>query len=332
MARFPLWIFPAVFLLFSCLYLIARQHAGLWALESFKPPRSYKPESHKTAQAVLTVGSRLNLTLAANELRYQAVVRERKASIEMIGGPNALAFPLPNTASYTLWDLYGPAFSCPFPVYRVGTMGDGGKWVCGLERATHHRNCVIYSMGVERQSSFEQEVLRQSPDCQVYGFDYSVSQWGPELLADTEVNGRAHFFPYKIGAVDNHDVTPKEYSLQGIMKELGHDFIDIWKIDIEGSEFSALAAVIESFKGQPLPFGQMQIEIHLGFAPDHIEQVGPFDKWWTMLEDGGLRPFWTELNLLDVNSVRRGPFVGEWSFINIRGKHPLVDDSLPDYP
>ncbi|KAJ7868905.1 methyltransferase domain-containing protein [Mycena leptocephala] len=215
-------------------------------------------------------------------------------------------FPLPNTASYTLWDLYGPAFSCPFPVYRVGTMGDGGKWVCGLERATHHRNCVIYSMGVERQSSFEQEVLRQSPDCQVYGFDYSVSQWGPELLADTEVNGRAHFFPYKIGAVDNHDVTPKEYSLQGIMKELGHDFIDIWKIDIEGSEFSALAAVIESFKGQPLPFGQMQIEIHLD-----IEQVGPFDKWWTMLEDGGLRPFWTELNLLDVNSVRRGPFVGE---------------------
>jgi hypothetical protein len=128
-------------------------------------------------------------------------------------------------------------------------MGDGGKWVCGLERATHHRNCVIYSMGVERQSSFEQEVLRQSPDCQVYGelfivsciphgkfdlhlagFDYSVSQWGPELLADTEVNGRAHFFPYKIGAVDNHDVTPKEYSLQGIMRELGHDFIDIWKV------------------------------------------------------------------------------------------------------
>lgn len=44
-----------------------------------------------------------------------------------------------------------------------------GKWVCGLERATHHKNCVIYSMGVERQSSFEQEVLRQGKDCQVYG-------------------------------------------------------------------------------------------------------------------------------------------------------------------
>jgi hypothetical protein len=35
--------------------------------------------------------SRLNLTLAGNELRYQAVVRERKAAIAKIGGPNALA-------------------------------------------------------------------------------------------------------------------------------------------------------------------------------------------------------------------------------------------------
>ena len=112
-------------------------------------------------------------------------------------------------------------------------------------------------MGVERQSSFEQEVLRQSGDCQVYGafclstysiservleivikinipftsgFDFSVSQWGPELRGDAQVNSRAHFFPYKIGAVDHHGADPKEYSLQGIMRELGHEFIDIWKV------------------------------------------------------------------------------------------------------
>ncbi|KAF7334936.1 Methyltranfer-dom domain-containing protein [Mycena venus] len=362
------------------LYLLAQQHASSPQSFSdgsgFRPPTSSAPAPHTPAPViehsnpVSPPGSRLNLTLAGNELRYQAAVRERRTLIEKFGGPDAVAFPEPHTASYTLWDLYGPAFSCPFPVYRVGTMGDGGKWVCGLERATHHPNCVIYSMGVERQSSFEQEVLRQSKDCQVYGFDFSVSQWGPELLADTEVNDRAHFFPYKIGAVDNHEVTPKQYSLQGIMKELGHDFIDIWKvcappcpihppIDIEGSEFAALSAVIESFKGKPLPFGQMQIEIHLNFGPDYVKTIGAFDKvrlvgfflflfqiqslselttrinpsqWWTMLEDAGLRPFWTELNLLDVNVIRRGPFVGEWSFINIRGRHPLVDDRLPDYP
>ncbi|KAJ6488833.1 methyltransferase domain-containing protein [Mycena sanguinolenta] len=234
----------------------------------------------------------------------------RKADAE--GG-----FPAPNTASYTLWDLYIPAFSCPFPVFRVGVMGDGGKWICGLERATHHRDCIIYSMGVEHQSSFEQAMLHQSEDCQVYGFDFSVSEWGPELRADTAVNACAHFFPYKIGATDNHTADPKEYSLCVLFPRytatiplhtnrtaLTHART---QIDIKDSEFRALKAVIESFKGGPLPFGQMQIEIHVDFDPDHVKTIGEFDAWWSMLEDAGLCPFWTELNVLDANIYLRGP-------------------------
>ncbi|KAJ7875068.1 methyltransferase domain-containing protein [Mycena leptocephala] len=346
MPRYPLVALPLVLLSFFGLYYLAQWYAAsdpfhfpvqAKPVDDF-PPFPPKPESHTTSHTqapppgAAGSPSRLNLTLAGNELRYQAVVRERKAAIAKIGGPNALAIPAPHSAAYTIWDLFAPAFSCPFPVYRVGTMGDGGKYVCGLERATQHPNCVVYSMGVERQSSFEQEVLRQSGDCQVYGFDFSVSQWGPELRGDAQVNSRAHFFPYKIGAVDHHGADPKEYSLQGIMRELGHEFIDIWKIDIEGWEFATLTAIIESFKGKPLPFGQMQIEIHLNYKPDHITTVGAFDKWWTTLEDAGLRPFWTELNFIDVSYFRGGANVVEWSFMNIRGNHPLLDDSLPDYP
>ncbi|KAJ7088553.1 methyltransferase domain-containing protein [Mycena crocata] len=320
------WHIPAVFILLSTLYLLARQHTSPGTL-------SLKFESWKGSNATSKVrgASRLNLTLEGNEARYQAAVRERKAAIKRTGGESMVAFPTPFTAFYTLWDFFVPAFSCPFTVRRVGTMGDGGKWICGFERAVHQPNCVVYSMGVERQSSFEQAILWESEHCEVYGFDFSVAEWGPELRADTAVNSRAHFFPWKIGGADNHTATPKQYSLRGIMQELGHEFIDIWKIDIEGSEFSALAAVIESFKGKPLPFGQMQIEIHVGYTPD-MGTVGAFDKWWTMLEDAGLRPFWTETNLLDVNFLRRGPLVSEWSFMNIRGKHALLDDSLPDYP
>jgi hypothetical protein len=59
------------------------------------------------------------------------------------------------------------------------------------------------------------------------GFDLSVSEWGPELRGDNKVNARAQ---YKIGAADRHDADPKEYSLPGIIQELGHDFIDIWKV------------------------------------------------------------------------------------------------------
>ncbi|KAJ7834429.1 hypothetical protein B0H13DRAFT_2369885 [Mycena leptocephala] len=62
-------------------------------------------------------------------------------------------------------------------------------------------------------------------------------------------------------------------------------------IDREGWEFATLTAIIESFKGKPLPFEQMQIEIHRNYEPDHITTVGAFDKWCTTLEDAGLRPF-----------------------------------------
>ncbi|KAJ7079592.1 methyltransferase domain-containing protein [Mycena belliarum] len=327
MSRLGFWPFPAaVCFLLATFYFVAVYHVspGTALSGSYKPWRKAHPPA-----APETPRTRLSRTLEGNEQRYQAAVQERRTTVAAMA--DQPAFPEPFSAFYTLWDFFAPVFSCPFSVYRVGTMGDGGKWVCGLERATHQPSCVIYSMGVERQSSFEQEALRQAEHCQVYGFDFSVAEWGPELRADSEVNARAHFFPYKIGAADNHTASPKEYSLQGIMQELGHEFIDIWKIDIEGSEFSALKAVIESFEGKPLPFGQMQIEIHIGYEAG-MNTVGAIDDWWTMLEDAGLRPFWTELNLLDVNFFRRGPLVAEWSFINIRGKHALLDDTLPDYP
>lgn len=30
---------------------------------------------------------------------------------------------------------------------RIGALGDGGKWVCGLSRLEEKRDCVIYSLG-----------------------------------------------------------------------------------------------------------------------------------------------------------------------------------------
>lgn len=72
----------------------------------------------------------------------------------------------------------------------------------------------------------------------------------------------------------------------------GHDFIDILKIDIESAEFSTLATIIKPYLtiGKPLPFGQLQIELHLWHKT--FEEVL---DWWQMLEEAGLRPFWTEV-------------------------------------
>ena len=46
--------------------------------------------------------------------------------------------------------LFIPAFQCPHRVQRVGTLGDGGKWVCGLDRVVKQDKCVIYSFGASR--------------------------------------------------------------------------------------------------------------------------------------------------------------------------------------
>ncbi|KAF7375768.1 Lactoylglutathione lyase [Mycena sanguinolenta] len=142
--------------------------------------------------------------------------------------------------------------------------------------ATNHPNCVIYSMeigGAGQSASsfdFEREVLRLREAAELYFLDPSVSEW-PELRVDhdTEVSSRAHFLPYKIGAIDIDAAYP---SLQRIMQELGHPFVDILTISINGSALAALTTGIESsFQGQPLPFGQMQIEIHIDSGADYTE-------------------------------------------------------------
>ncbi|KAF7302816.1 Methyltranfer-dom domain-containing protein [Mycena kentingensis (nom. inval.)] len=324
MPRSPIYAIPIVLVVLLSLLVLAHQHP---ATSEYLRVSSWAETFYTTRHGG---ASCLNLTLAGNELRYQEAVRQRKEIVASLP-PDTPAFADPFKAPYTLWDLVVPAFSCPFPVYRVGTMGDGGKFVCGLERAISQKTCVVYSMGVERQSSFEQEILHKGEHCEVHGFDFSVTQFGPELLADNAVNPRAHFHQYKITGTDNHDADPREYSLSGIMKELGHEFIDILKVDIEGSEWRTLHALVASFAGKPLPFGQLQIEIHVGWIPE-MNTLQAVDAWWTMLEEAGLRAFWMELNLGDVNSMRRGPFVSEWSFLNIRGNHALLNDSLPDYP
>ncbi|KZP34204.1 hypothetical protein FIBSPDRAFT_1493 [Athelia psychrophila] len=122
------------------------------------------------------------------------------------------------------------------------------------------------------------------------------------------------------------------------MAQNNHTFIDILKIDIEGAEFETLETLVDAYPsalnpdpraggmaGGGLPFGQLQLEIH---ARDEKWSSFPrFLQWWEKLESAGLRPFWTEPNLVYLNIYRgQRPDLAEYSFINIRGKHELVSD------
>ncbi|KAH9176370.1 hypothetical protein EDB89DRAFT_1846395, partial [Lactarius sanguifluus] len=65
-------------------------------------------------------------------------------------------------------DFFIPSFQCPHHVERIGVLGDGGKWVCGMERIAKQEKYVIYS-------SFEAALLEErAPGCEVWGYDFTV--------------------------------------------------------------------------------------------------------------------------------------------------------------
>lgn len=73
-------------------------------------------------------------------------------------------------------------------------------------------------------------------------------------------------------------------------------------MDIEQYEFTAMDKLIQDFAGEPLPIGQLLVEIHLMGLSDDLNRPNfpEFLQWWETLEACGLRPVWTELNLLAV--------------------------------
>jgi len=82
------------------------------------------------------------------------------------------------------------------------------------------------------------------------------------------------------------------------MKENGHEWIDILKMDIESSEFAVIGGTTKVFA--VLPFSQLQIELHLAGDMDdkNSESFGKFLAWFEKMEKLHLRPFWNEINLI----------------------------------
>ncbi|CAE6433653.1 hypothetical protein ACGC1H_001492 [Rhizoctonia solani] len=263
--------------------------------------------------------------LERQEDAYAQIVQDRHAFIRKVGPTPDKVVPYPDEASYktyTLWDFFPAAFNCPYETSRLGVMGDGGKWVCGLSRLISKPNCVVYSAGINVESSFEADIIRRTK-CEVFGFDYSVEKFGPEIENFASLRAKTHFYKYAISGKDDHHANPPAWTLQSLMEKHGHTFIDILKVDIESAEFDVLGETVRYYKENnlPLPFGQLQLEIHSENVP-----FEKFLKWWEDLEAAGLRPFHTETNLIVVSWYRTKPTYSEYSFLNIGASHEIVQD------
>ncbi|KAK1219265.1 hypothetical protein PQX77_018032 [Marasmius sp. AFHP31] len=261
---------------------------------------------------------------------YDKMLQDRKGLIRKFGPSpsDVMMFPpvTPPYPPYTVWDFFPAAYNCPHDLQRLGALGDGGKWVCGITRVEKKRDCVVYSFGINYESSFESAILDHTDHCQIWGYDFSVKSFGPEI-PESQAN-RTHFHPYKLGGEDVAAVPEKEeppmYTLSTLMKQNGHTHIDILKVDIESWEFDLLTTLVKSYRnaGLPLPFGQLQLEIHAWH-----KSFKEFLEWWQMLEEAGLRPFWTEPNLVYNNYNRGGTAdLAEYSFINIKGDNVFITE------
>ncbi|KAG0358067.1 hypothetical protein BG005_002768 [Podila minutissima] len=255
--------------------------------------------------------------LEQSEGFYKRILRQRKQWLDeqMFG-----------TSSFRPWnDLYWwwyfPAsFACPHDIQRVGPLSDGGKWICGMSLYTEEprSKCVIYSFGVNFETRFEGEMLDRT-DCEIWAYDASVTQMGPETRGRPGVL----FKPYFVGDRDYMDNKGIQWrTLRSLMKENGHDWIDILKVDIEGSEYATFNSIMDDF--DVLPFSQLQIELHVDTPHTTFDN---FLTWWEKLEAKGLRPFWTEVNLHPAINFAT-PWASEYCFINIRGEKNIL---LRDY-
>jgi hypothetical protein len=60
-------------------------------------------------------------------------------------------------------DVWGPTYVCP-TMEHVGTIGDGGKWVCGVETMLQRCDCCPYKTERSRKKCVENEAVEYITD------------------------------------------------------------------------------------------------------------------------------------------------------------------------
>jgi hypothetical protein len=96
-----------------------------------------------------------------SEQNFNAFRSKRDTSLSNLGGLQKI-----NPWSQpTFWDYFPPTISCPFPLSRLGSVGEGGKFICGLTQISKKSQppCLLYSFGVGGDSSFESDILERTP-------------------------------------------------------------------------------------------------------------------------------------------------------------------------
>jgi hypothetical protein len=166
-----------------------------------------------------------------------------------------------------LFDLWEPEANC-YTEERFGgesnerynALGDGPKFICAVDTIHAKNPCLVYSIGSNNNILFETAV-KTHLDCETHTFD-------PTLASKFIGEAYSTFHPWGLGT-DGQKIAYKEssfttMSLENMMKELGHTGrkIDVFKIDCERCEYTAMPLVFEAIARGDMQIDQILIELH----------------------------------------------------------------------
>lgn len=181
-------------------------------------------------------------------------------------------------------------------------------------------NSIIYSFGIGEDISFDRMLIDEHK-CQVFGFDptpksieWINSQQLPSLFTffDYGIDSNTGYVNFNLpknknhisGSIVNHQnvdesniVSVPMKCLKDIANELGHDHIDILKMDIEGSEFE----VIDNILSSSIEIEQILIELHERFFVDGKTRT---EKLLKSLRDNGYKVFAVSDSFEEVSFIK----------------------------
>lgn len=166
-----------------------------------------------------------------------------------------------------------------------------GSWKVSPD--TLNTQSIIYSFGIGTDISFDLALIarfhsrvhafdptprsrawiksQSMPEFFVY-HDFGIASYDGMMLFHAPKNpASAHFSPvprYRRGGFDQNVSAPAQ-TLQTIMASMGHDHLDLLKLDIEGGEYEVIKNILED----QIPIRQLLVEFHHNYRTIHFNQT-----------------------------------------------------------
>lgn len=187
---------------------------------------------------------------------------------------------------------------------RIGNKTDGGWDICLTPPFQLVQPCLVYSFGIGDDWSFDDHIAAKY-GCVVRAFDPSINK------VDHVRHDLIWFYAVGIGNENTHDPQNgwplKKFSTLVSKCEDENKTIDILKIDVEGSEWGALAKMLEERMLNRVK--QLAIEIHtpeLYKVKSSIDDIIQYSTVLSQLELIGFRKWYWNFNIWGFFPARDG--------------------------